>query len=190
MTTLAFIPARGGSVRVPQKNRRPFHGKPIICYSIENAQKSGLFDSIVVSTDDQAIAIIAKRAGADVAWRATDDGTTGTQELAGKFLRDDHRGQSADLCCVIYATSPLLTWRDIVYSRNLLFGSPTRDYAMTTDRFKNDVGGLYWGWAQAFREGAPLKDNAHVWGVNSIDINTEEDFQRAEQMYEELHRGD
>lgn len=184
MHTTCLIPARGGSVRIPRKSVRMFHGKPIIAYSIENAQKSGLFDEIVVSTDDDEIANTAAKFGALYVMRPTSDGSQGTQELAGEYLNArPHIG----MCCVIYPCAPLLTWRDIVYSRNLLFTSPTRDYAYTVDQRGNDVGGLYWGWAQAFREGAPLKDNAHQWGVRSIDINTEEDFQLAERMYEERH---
>ncbi len=64
MKTLAIITARGGSKRIPRKNIRPFNGKPIIAYSIEAATASGVFDTVMVSTDDDEIADIAVRYGA------------------------------------------------------------------------------------------------------------------------------
>lgn len=63
---LAIIPARGGSKRIPRKNVRPFMGKPIMAYSIEAALKSGLFDEVMVSTDDEEIIGIARQYGARV----------------------------------------------------------------------------------------------------------------------------
>ena len=66
MKRLAIITARGGSKRIPYKNIREFCGKPIITYSIEAALQSGVFDEVMVSTDDEKIAAIAKEAGAKV----------------------------------------------------------------------------------------------------------------------------
>ncbi|MEG2792022.1 MAG: pseudaminic acid cytidylyltransferase, partial [Odoribacter sp.] len=66
MKNLAIIPARGGSKRIPRKNIKPFMGKPIIAYSIETAVQSGLFDEVMVSTDDEEIASIARQYGATV----------------------------------------------------------------------------------------------------------------------------
>jgi N-acylneuraminate cytidylyltransferase len=66
LSRLAIIPARGGSKRIPRKNIKLFLGKPIIAYSIEAALTSGLFDKVIVSTDDEEIAKIAKSFGADV----------------------------------------------------------------------------------------------------------------------------
>ena len=60
---IAVIPARGGSKRIPRKNSKPFCGKPMIAWSIEAARASGLFDHIVVSTDDPEIAEVAKEIG-------------------------------------------------------------------------------------------------------------------------------
>ena len=61
MKNIAIIPARGGSTRIPRKNIRPFLGKPIIAYSIEAALQSGLFDEVMVSTDDEEIAEVARQ---------------------------------------------------------------------------------------------------------------------------------
>ena len=66
MTAIAIITARGGSKRIPRKNIKDFLGKPIICYSIEAALSSGIFDEVMVSTDDEEIADIARAAGAKV----------------------------------------------------------------------------------------------------------------------------
>ena len=63
---IAIIPARGGSKRIPKKNIKEFCGKPIICYAIEAALKSKLFDEVMVSTDSEEIADIARRYGASV----------------------------------------------------------------------------------------------------------------------------
>ncbi len=183
--TTCLIPARGGSVRLPRKNIRMFHGKPIIAYSIENALKSGLFDDVVVSTDDDEIANVAAKYGALYVRRDPDDGTKGTQELAGEYLRSPGR-ERIGMCCVLYPCAPLLTWRDLVDGWRKLLGDRTA-YIYAVDRNLDDVGGFYWGLAQAFREGLPLNDSCGML-VQSIDINTEEDWQRAERMYEALHR--
>ena len=66
MKNIAIIPARGGSKRIPRKNIKPFMGKPIIAYSIEAALQSGLFDEVMVSTDDEEIATVARQYGASV----------------------------------------------------------------------------------------------------------------------------
>ena len=66
ITSVAIIPARGGSKRIPGKNIKPFLGKPMISYSIGAARESGVFDRIIVTTDSQEIAEIAKEYGAEV----------------------------------------------------------------------------------------------------------------------------
>lgn len=71
MSKLCIIPARGGSKRIPRKNIKDFLGKPIIAYSIETALKSGLFDEVMVSTDDEEIAQVAKKYGANVPFMRT-----------------------------------------------------------------------------------------------------------------------
>ena len=63
---IAIIPARGGSKRIPRKNVKDFYGKPMIAWSIEAAKASGCFDKIIVSTDDQEIADIARQFGAEI----------------------------------------------------------------------------------------------------------------------------
>jgi len=110
--TIAVIPARGGSKRIPRKNIKPFCGKPMIAYSIEAAIRSGIFDEIIVSTDDEEIADVAKNAGASVPFmrpkELSDDftATGAVVEHAIKFLQA--RGDRIKFVCTIYATAPLI----------------------------------------------------------------------------------
>lgn len=110
---LAVIPARGGSKRIPGKNVRSFAGKPMIAHSIDTAVASGLFDRIVVSTDDDEIARVSMAAGAEVPFRrpsALADDFTGTSAVVKHAIEAlMSTDQSIDLVCCIYATAPLLS---------------------------------------------------------------------------------
>ena len=110
--TIAVVPARGGSKRIPRKNIKPFCGKPMIAYSIEAAIRAGIFDEIIVSTDDEEIADVARNAGASVPFmrpkELSDDftATGAVVEHAIKFLQA--RGDRIKFVCTIYATAPLI----------------------------------------------------------------------------------
>lgn len=109
---VAIIPARGGSKRIPRKNIKEFHGKPLIAYSIEVALASKLFDRVIVSTDDDEIAKIAIAYGAEVPFirpKELADDITGTGDVTEQALDwlKDH-GERYDYVCTIYATAPLL----------------------------------------------------------------------------------
>jgi len=112
MGNLCIIPARGGSKRIPRKNIKDFLGKPIITYSIEAALKSQLFDEVMVSTDDQEIAKIAKKYGAKVPFirsvKNANDFATTVDVL--KEVENDYKkkGKKFENICCIYATSPLI----------------------------------------------------------------------------------
>lgn len=109
---VAVIPARGGSKRIPKKNIKEFYGKPLIAYSIEVALQSELFDKVIISTDDEEIAKIAKKYGADVPFLRPEelsDDYTGTGAVIGHaltYLKEQE--EIFDYCCTIYATAPLL----------------------------------------------------------------------------------
>jgi len=109
---VAIIPARGGSKRIPKKNIKDFYGKPLIAYSIEVALKSKLFDKVIVTTDDEEIASIAKRYGAKVPFlrpKELSDDFTGTQDVINHTLEYLKKNNEAyDYVCTIYATAPLL----------------------------------------------------------------------------------
>lgn len=108
---LAIIPARGGSKRLPRKNIADFHGKPLIQWTIEAAQKSGCFSEIIVSTDDEEIAAVAAKCWAKVERRperlATDDARVVDVclEVLGRRI--------TEVFACLYATSPLRTAEDI-----------------------------------------------------------------------------
>lgn len=112
MRNLAIIPARGGSKRIPRKNIRNFLGKPIIAYSIIAALKSDLFEEVIVSTDDDEIAEVAKEFGAKVPFmrssKNSDDHAT-TVSVLIEVLNNYHQsGKQFDNGCCIYPTAPLL----------------------------------------------------------------------------------
>lgn len=118
MKNLAIIPARGGSKRIPRKNIKEFLGKPIIAYSIETALKTGLFDEVMVSTDDMEIAEVAKRFGGSVpfmrsAETSSDYATTADvlKEVIAKY--QELRLEFDNFCC-FYATAPLVQSKDVV----------------------------------------------------------------------------
>lgn len=113
MNNLAIIPARGGSKRIPRKNIRDFLGKPIISYSIAAALDSGLFSEVMVSTDDEEIAIVARSYGASVPFlrsKDTSDDFATTMDVINEVLdvyRQTHQCSFNAVCC-IYATAPLI----------------------------------------------------------------------------------
>lgn len=109
---IAVIPARGGSKRIPKKNIKMFFEKPLIAYSIEAALNANVFEKVIVSTDDEEIAKIAKKYGAEVPFlrpkELSDDytGTTSVVSHAIEYL--ESKGESFDYVCTIYATAPFL----------------------------------------------------------------------------------
>nr|WP_120468926.1 pseudaminic acid cytidylyltransferase [Parablautia intestinalis]RKI91724.1 pseudaminic acid cytidylyltransferase [Parablautia intestinalis] len=109
---LAIITARGGSKRIPQKNIKEFCGKPILYYSIEAARDAGIFDEIMVSTDDKEIAGLAKKAGASVPFfrsRETAGDYASTDDVIMEVLKAyEALGQIFDAFCCIYPTAPFL----------------------------------------------------------------------------------
>lgn len=110
---IAIITARGGSKRIPNKNKKDFLGKPIMCYSIEAALCSGLFEEVMVSTDDEEIAQIARDAGASVPFmrsEATSDDFASTDDVLMEVLSEyEKRGQTFEYMACIYPTAPFVT---------------------------------------------------------------------------------
>ena len=114
---IAVIPARGGSKRIPRKNIRLFGGKPMIVWSIEAALASRCFDRIIVSTDDEEIADVARRFGADVPFirppELSDDHTGTIPVIAHAIKVEQQLGHAATAVCCVYATAPFLQAEDI-----------------------------------------------------------------------------
>jgi|InofroStandDraft_1065614.scaffolds.fasta_scaffold04961_7 pseudaminic acid cytidylyltransferase len=113
MPSIAIITARGGSKRIPKKNIKDFCGKPIIVYSIDAAIKSGTFDEIMVSTDSEEIADIAKQYGAKVPFmrseKTSNDFATTADVIAEVLERYKTGGQNYDYFACIYPTAPFVT---------------------------------------------------------------------------------
>lgn len=110
---LAIITARGGSKRIPRKNIKEFCGKPILAYSIEAAVASGIFDTVMVSTDDEEIAEIAKQYGAEVPFyrsaETANDYATTNDVLLEVLAEYEKRGRYFDMAVCIYPTAPFVT---------------------------------------------------------------------------------
>lgn len=124
MSTIAIITARGGSKRIPRKNIKNFCGKPILAYSIVAAQEAGIFDEIMVSTDDEKIAEIAREYGASVPFlrgeKTSGDFAT-TNDVIQEVL-DSYKngGTTFESVCCIYPTAPFITSQKLKDAMELL----------------------------------------------------------------------
>jgi len=224
---ICVIPARGGSKRIPRKNIKEFNGKPIIAYSIEAALKSNCFDQVIVSTDDDEIAEVAKKYGAQVPFLRPDElsndyaGTIPVIKHAIEWM-EDNKSSVENVCC-LYATAPFIRPQIISQAYQQLNNSKA-DYCFSVTSFvfpiqraikiveKNkvsmfypehfdtrsqdlekayhDAGQFYWGKAQAFKDESPIFTEVATPYILPRylvqDIDTPEDWIRAEAMYRAL----
>lgn len=151
MKKIAVITARGGSKRIPRKNIKEFCGKPIIAYSIEAAIEAGIFDTVMVSTDDEEIAEVAKRYGAEVPFyrseKTSGDFATTNDVLLEVIDEYEKRGQSFDVLCCIYPTAPFITAAKLMDGIKLLTDSgadtliPVVDFSYPPQRAMHIVDG-------------------------------------------------
>lgn len=127
MKSIAVITARGGSKRIPRKNIREFCGKPILAYSVEAALQSGLFDEVMVSTDDEEIAEIGRGYGAKVPFfrseKTANDFATTNDVLLEVLEEYEKRGEVFDVACCIYPTAPFVTAEKLKNAMELLLAS-------------------------------------------------------------------
>ena len=227
MSNVAIIPARGGSKRIPRKNLAPFDGVPMIVRSIRTALDSGLFDEVVVSTDDAEIAEVARAHGAEVPFlRPAElaDDFTGTAAVIVHALQ---QLPAFDYACCVYATAPLLQARYLREGFERLEQHPDKSFAfsvcsfgfpvqraLTLDgqgaltalypEFRNtrsqdlpeafqDAGQFYWGRSDAWLRGEVVYSPASLPVVLPRhlvqDIDTPEDWKRAEYLYAALKAG-
>lgn len=135
---IAIIPARGGSKRIPRKNIKDFHGKPLIAYSIEAALNSGCFDKVIVSTDDAEIADIARKYKAEVpfvrpaALSGDFTGTTPVMRHAIEWVQENEG--TVEYACCIYATAPFIISQDLVKGFDLITQN-NLDYAFSVTSY-------------------------------------------------------
>lgn len=227
MSNVAIIPARGGSKRIPRKNLLPFDGVPMIVRSIRTALDSGLFEQVVVSTDDAEIADVARAHGAQAPFlRPADlaDDFTGTAAVIVHALQ---QLPAFDYACCVYATAPLLQARYLHQGLELLEQHPDRSFAFSVCSFGfpvqraltldgqgalsalypefcntrsqdlpeafQDAGQFYWGRSEAWLRGEVLYSPASLPVILPRhlvqDIDTLEDWKRAEYLYAALKAG-
>lgn len=137
---IAIIPARGGSKRIPRKNIKLFGGRPMIAWPIAAARECGLFDHVIVSTDDTEIAETARTHGAEVPFlRPAElaDDFTPTRAVINHAIRamEETQGRRVDLACCIYATSGFLQAADLEGAHDLLVGDPTANFVFAALHF-------------------------------------------------------
>jgi N-acylneuraminate cytidylyltransferase len=113
MKTIAIIPARGGSKRIPRKNIKNFAGQPIIKYSIDAALDAGCFDEVMVSTDDREIAEAVESFGAKVPFFRSAENSSDmamTVPVLEEVLAEYKKlGREFDYVCCLYPTAPFVT---------------------------------------------------------------------------------
>jgi CMP-N-acetylneuraminic acid synthetase len=191
VTTVAVIPARGGSRRIPRKNIADFGGHPMLHYAIQVARVSALFDLVVVSSEDNEILAIAEDHGAIAIRRAPalarDD--VGTMEVVAAAL---HYAPDADRVCCIYPCVPLLLPRDLIVASHLINADAGMAYAFSVGKEPalHDAGQFYWGTAGAFRSGLCHLTYGRMYVMppeRDCDINTPEDWKRAEALFWRMH---
>ncbi len=227
MSNVVIIPARGGSKRIPRKNLAPFDGVPMIVRSIRTALDSGLFDQVVVSTDDAEIADVARAHGAEVPFlrpaQLADD-FTGTAAVIVHALQ---QLPAFDYACCVYATAPLLQVRYLRQGYELLAQHPDKSFAFSVCNFGfpvqraltldgqgaltalypefrdtrsqdlpeafQDAGQFYWGRTDAWLRGEVVYSPASLPVILPRhlvqDIDTPEDWKRAEYLYAALKAG-
>lgn len=121
---IAIITARGGSKRIPGKNIKPFCGKPIIAYSIQAALASGIFSEVMVSTDSEEIAEIARTYGASVPFmrseKTSDDYATTSDVIMEVMNRYQEAGRNFQYICCIYPTAPFITPQKLVQAQRIM----------------------------------------------------------------------
>ena len=224
---VGIIPARGGSKRIPGKNIKPFAGKPIIAWVIETALQTGLFDRLVVSTDDQEVADVALEYGAEVPFmrpaELSDDHTGIIEVVQHAIAWLTRNGVDAEHVCCMLPTAPFLQAGVLKAALAQLVESQA-SYAFSVTAFPfpiqravrvnadgrveaiwpennlkrsqdleeafHDAGQFYWGTRRAFEQGEPIFSSGSVpvrlprYRVQ--DIDTPEDWKRAELMFNAL----
>jgi pseudaminic acid cytidylyltransferase len=227
---VAVIPARGGSKRIPRKNIKDFCGKPMIAYSIGAAVDAGVFDRIIVSTEDEEIAAVARKWGAETPFlrpQGLADDFTGTNAVVKHAIGWLHgQGQQVGFACCIYATAPLLQPGYLRQGlKQLEQGGKSFAFSVTSFPFPiqrasringdgaveavhpeymftrsqdleecfHDAGQFYWGTAEAFLNDivtfSPASLPVIVPRHLVQDVDTAEDWRRAELLYQAWQLG-
>ncbi len=195
--SIAIITARGGSKRIPKKNIKEFCGKPIIAYSIEAALESGVFDEVMVSTDSEEIADIARRYGANVPFmrseKTSDDYATTADVLMEVLSEYDRRGKSFDYMSCIYPTAPFVTGEklskalDDLKAKNAIMAMPVVAFSYPPQRgYIIDGGIMNMKWKENFsKRSQDLEKMYHDAGQFYV-FNVEEYIKRKGIIFEDI----
>ena len=224
--TIALIPARGGSKRIPRKNIKLFDGKPMIAHAITAAIASGLFEHVVVSTDDEEIAAISRDWGAETPFVRPDelsnDYTATVPVVAHGIQACRALGWTFEYVCCIYPGVPFIQTDDLSGALDLLNQTQT-DYCFPVTEFPSsiqralrrlddgqmqpffpqfeltrtqdlemayhDAGQYYWGHSRAWLENAKIHSSGVGYVIPNwrvVDIDTQEDWKRAEFLFKSL----
>jgi CMP-N,N'-diacetyllegionaminic acid synthase len=161
-TAVAFVPARSGSERVPGKNVRPLAGHPLLAYAIETALQSGVFARVVVSTDSEEIAQIARWYGADVPFlRPAEYATSTSPDVEWLAFTLERLEESFDLFAIVRATNPFRGPDTVRRGLEQLLATPEADSLRAVELVKQHPGKM-WLLADDRRTMSPLLDQSHL----------------------------
>lgn len=138
MTVVGIVPARGGSKRIPRKNVKDFHGRPLIAYALDTMLAAGVFDRVVVSTDDEQIAEVAVACGAEVPFvrpAELSDDTTGTGAVIRHAIARLETDAPLDAVCLVYPAAVFITSDDLVAALESLRADADLDYVFSATTF-------------------------------------------------------
>jgi len=139
---IAIIPARGGSKRIPRKNVRPFCGRPMIAWAVDAVCGSGLFDHVIVSTDDVEIGEVARKLGAEVPFmrpaELADDHAGTIPVIAHATNWAQRQGWPLEAVCCVYPTAPMLSQSNLAEGLRLL-NEETRDFVFSATDFPSSI---------------------------------------------------
>jgi N-acylneuraminate cytidylyltransferase len=159
---VAFVPARSGSERVPHKNVRPIAGHPLLAYAVETALQSGVFERVVVSTDSEEIADVARWYGADVPFlRPAEYATSTSPDIEWLAHTLEHLEEPYDLFALIRATNPFRGPAVVRRGFEQLLGTPEADSIRAVELVKQHPGKM-WLVADDGRTMTPLLEQSHL----------------------------
>jgi CMP-N,N'-diacetyllegionaminic acid synthase len=159
---VAFVPARAGSERVPHKNVRLLAGHPLLAYAIETALRSGVFARVVVSTDSEDIAEIARWYGADVPFlRPAEYATATSPDIEWLTFTLERLGEPYDLFAIVRATNPFRGPDVVRRGLEQLLATPEADSLRAVERVKQHPGKM-WVLSEDGKTMSPLLDQSHL----------------------------
>jgi CMP-N-acetylneuraminic acid synthetase len=161
-SAVAFVPARSGSERVPQKNVRPLAGHPLLAYAIETARLSGAFERVVVSTDSEEIADVARWYGADVPFlRPAEFATATSPDIEWLTYTLGELPERYELFALVRATNPFRGSDVVRRGLEQLLATPEADSVRAVELVKQHPGKM-WLLADDGRTMRPLLEQSHL----------------------------